>query len=283
MPNLETKFVAADTLVGLPIPEPDLFIKALVEPIEKEIEGCYRSHFTIQRREQKLGLQKKIKELRLKLADAIVNGLGATKNAEVTKKAKHVAEWDPFDPQSSADFFDPHWMFGQKLKDGFDIIIANPPYVVLTKNVADERKRALFLARYEVAEYKCDLYALFIEAGINFLKESGALTYIVPNPWLTQKYFSKLRSFLLRKTSVREVITIEPNVFQAAVVNNAIISTLKITPGHTTSITVSALADIAESKFSSRLTVQQAEWTKLAFVPKSPAPSPNSTLTLPPP
>ncbi|MBP7142517.1 MAG: N-6 DNA methylase [Opitutaceae bacterium] len=262
LPNLETKFVAADTLVGLPIPEPDLFIKALVEPIEKEIEGCYRSHFTIQRREQKLGLQKKIKELRLKLADAIVNGLGATKNAEVTKKAKHVAEWDPFDPQSSADFFDPHWMFGQKLKDGFDIIIANPPYVVLTKNVADERKRALFLARYEVAEYKCDLYALFIEAGINFLKESGALTYIVPNPWLTQKYFSKLRSFLLRKTSVREVITIEPNVFQAAVVNNAIISTLKITPGHTTSITVSALADIAEIKFSSRLTVQQAEWTK---------------------
>jgi adenine-specific DNA-methyltransferase len=262
LPNLETKFVAADTLVGLPIPEPDLFIKALIEPIEKEIEGCYHSHFTVQRREQKLALQKKIKELRLKLADTIVNGLGATKNAEVTKKAKHVAEWDPFDPQSSADFFDSHWMFGQALKDGFDIVIANPPYVVLTKNVADEQKRALFLERYEVAEYKCDLYALFIEAGVRFLKENGTLVYIVPNPWLTQKYFGKLRAFLLQRTSIREVITIEPSVFQAAVVNNAIIATQKSRPSSTGTITVSALADIAEIAFTSRLTVAQAEWMK---------------------
>ena len=44
------------------------------------------------------------------------------------KKAQHVAEWDPFDPQSSADFFDPHWMFGSSLANGFDVIIGNPPY-----------------------------------------------------------------------------------------------------------------------------------------------------------
>ena len=120
---METKFVAADTLIGLPIPEPDLFINALIEPIEKEIERCYHSHFILQRREQKLALQKKIKELRLKLADAIVNGLGAKKNSEITQKARHVADWDPSDPQSSADFFDPHWMFGHASKDGFDIVI----------------------------------------------------------------------------------------------------------------------------------------------------------------
>jgi adenine-specific DNA-methyltransferase len=262
LPNLETKFVAADTLIGLPIPEPDLFIKSLIEPIEKEIEQAYHSHFAIQRRDQKLALQKRIKNLRLRLSDTIVNGLGARKNADITKKARHVAEWDPFDPQSTADFFDPHWMFGRSLSNGFDVVVANPPYVVLTKNIADEQKRAMFLERYEVAEYKCDLYALFIEAGVKFLKEKGVLTYIVPNPWLTQKYFSKLRSFLLRTTCVREIITIEPSVFQAAVVNNAIVSTQRGQPSPTAKIKVCALAAIADIESSSRLTVEQAEWMK---------------------
>jgi len=127
LPNLETKFVAADTLIGLPIPEPDLFIKSLIEPIEKEIEAAYHGHFTIQRRDQKLALQRKIKTLRQKLTDTLLGGLGANKGSEVAKKAQHLAEWDPFDPQSSADFFDPHWMFGRSLSEGFGIVIGNPP------------------------------------------------------------------------------------------------------------------------------------------------------------
>ena len=32
-----------------------------------------------------------------------------------------------FDQNASSPFFDPEWMFG--VKDGFDIVIANPPYV----------------------------------------------------------------------------------------------------------------------------------------------------------
>ncbi len=256
LPNLETKFVAADTLVGLPEMTQSLLIDPRVGEIEKAIETIYHNHFSEQRRDRKLAGQRKVKALRQELAKLLSESLMAP------AKAKHIADWDAFDPQASADFFDPHWMFGQALKDGFDIVIANPPYVVLTKNVADEQKRALFLERYEVAEYKCDLYALFIEAGIKFLKANGTLTYIVPNPWLTQKYFGKLRSFLLRTTSVREVITIEPNVFQSAVVNNAIISTQKEKPSTSTTIRVCALTGIDEIESSSRLTVAQTEWMK---------------------
>ena len=131
LPNLETKFVAANTLIGLPIPEPELFISTLIAPIENEIEAAYHGHFSIQRRDQKLALQKKIKELRAKLAKTLTESLGA----DYSLKAKHIAAWDPFDPQSSADFFDPHWMFGKSLSNGFDIIIGNPPYgATLTGN-----------------------------------------------------------------------------------------------------------------------------------------------------
>ena len=46
--------------------------------------------------------------------------------------AKQFAEWDPYDQNASAPFFDPEWMFG--ISDGFDIVIGNPPYVQLQKS-----------------------------------------------------------------------------------------------------------------------------------------------------
>ena len=213
LPNLETKFVAADTLIGLPIPEPDLFIKALIEPIERDIERCYHSHFTIQRREQKLALQKKIKELRLKLADAIVNGLGATKNAEITKKAKHVAEWDPFDPQSSADFFDPHWMFGQALKGGFDIVIGNPPYVFGGNIGISAKDKKQYKDLYVSGAGKTNLFVIFIERGGQLLREGGLLSYILPNTLLRVTSYDATRRLVLSKYRIEEILDLDVGVF----------------------------------------------------------------------
>ena len=92
LPNLETKFVAANTLIGLPIPEPDLFIRNMIEPIEKEIEQGYHSHFSIRRRDQKIALQKRIKTQRQKLSDTLVDGLGANMSSDVAKKAQLLAD-----------------------------------------------------------------------------------------------------------------------------------------------------------------------------------------------
>jgi adenine-specific DNA-methyltransferase len=215
LPNLETKFVAADTLIGLPIPEPDLFVRSLIEPIEKDIEQAYHSHFAIQRRDQKLALQKRIKSLRLKLSDAIVNGLGAGKNADVTKKARHVAEWDAFDPQATADFFDPHWMFGRSLGGGFDIVVGNPPYLFISN--LDRVVRENYARRFETAEYRFDLYGFFIERAIrDFIPVGGLLTYIIPHTLLSNDSFAKLRKFLLTECSILQVIDIGPSVFSGA-------------------------------------------------------------------
>jgi len=215
LPNLETKFVAADTLIGLPIPEPDLFIKSLIEPIEKEIEQAYHSHFAIQRRDQKLALQKRIKALRLKLSDTIVNGLGAGKNAEVTKKAQHVAEWDAFDPQATADFFDPHWMFGRSVGRGFDIVVGNPPYLFISN--LDRIVRENYARRFDTAEYRFDLYGFFIERAIrDLIPVGGLVTYIIPHTLLSNDSFAKLRKFLLTECSILQVIDIGPSVFSGA-------------------------------------------------------------------
>ncbi|MEI7732865.1 MAG: Eco57I restriction-modification methylase domain-containing protein [Verrucomicrobiota bacterium] len=208
LPNLETKFVAADTLIGLPIPEPDLFITTLIAPIEKEIEDAYHGHFSIQRRDQKLALQKKIKVLRLKLADTIVNGLGAKQNADITQKARHVAEWDPFDPQSTADFFDPHWMFGQSLKDGFDIVIGNPPYLRIQGIQQTNPKAAeYYKEHYSAATGSFDLYVIFMERGMQLIGNNGILSFINPDKWVNASFGQGIRRFAIDHRNVHKLIS----------------------------------------------------------------------------
>lgn len=225
LPNLETKFVAANTLIGLPIPEPDLFIRNLIEPIEKEIEQGYHNHFSIQRRDQKIALQKRIKTLRQKLSDTLLEGLGANKNSDVAKKAQLLADWDAFDPQASADFFDPHWMFGRSLADGFDIVIGNPPYVFARDSAAKgitQAAKDYYYANYSLAEYQVNLYPIFIEAGSRALTKQGVLCFITPNNWLTINTNRKLRQFVLSQSKV-SILNFYARVFASADVDAAIV------------------------------------------------------------
>jgi hypothetical protein len=57
---------------------------------------------------------------------------GLRGHADMTAK---LTTWDPFS-HKSADWFDPEWMFG--IKDGFDVVIANPPYDVYQGEKKDE-------------------------------------------------------------------------------------------------------------------------------------------------
>ena len=208
LPNLETKFVAADTLIGLPIPEPDLFLKSLIEPIEKEIEAAYHGHFTIQRRDQKLALQRKIKTLRQKLTDTLLGGLGANKGSEVAKKAQHLAEWDPFNPQSTADFFDPHWMFGQALKNGFDIVIGNPPYLRIQGIQQTNPKAAdYYKEHYTSATGSFDLYVIFMERGMQLIGKAGILNFINPDKWVNASFGKGIRRFAVSQQNVHKLIS----------------------------------------------------------------------------
>ena len=45
---------------------------------------------------------------------------------EGVAEAKRIAQWDAYDPNAVARFFEAKYMFG--VKDGFDIVIGNPPY-----------------------------------------------------------------------------------------------------------------------------------------------------------
>jgi type I restriction-modification system DNA methylase subunit len=210
LPNLETKFVAANTLIGLP----EMAQMALVDPrvyeIEKDIETLYHNHFSEQRRDRKLAGQRKVKALRQELAKLLSESLMAP------AKAKHIADWDAFDPQASADFFDPHWMFGSKLAGGFDIVIGNPPYGAEIPS----HLRQVIAGLYSHQNNPADSYLLFIEKAHNLLRPMGLVSYIVSNTWLPSLTFQKIRRFLTSEFTWQNILVVRTKVFSAVVDTN---------------------------------------------------------------
>lgn len=78
---------------------------------------------------------------------------------------------------------------------GFDIVIANPPYIQLQ---AEKGRLSLF---YSNSGYKTffrtgDIYCLFFELGNILLKNNGTLSFIVPNTWLQSITFDSFRLYL---------------------------------------------------------------------------------------
>jgi adenine-specific DNA-methyltransferase len=198
LPNLETKFVVADTLFGLPEMDQMDLVDPRVNQIEAEIELLYHRHFSIQRRDQKLAIQMKLIELRKELGQVLAQSLGSS------AKAQHIADWDPFDSQSTSDFFDPHWMFGRALGEGFNIVTGNPPYqsAIEHKKTKGKEYRDQVKDLFDSATGTWDLYVPFFEAGIDFLHPSGILSYISPNKYLSGSYGKGLRQYILNNCRI---------------------------------------------------------------------------------
>jgi type I restriction-modification system DNA methylase subunit len=105
---------------------------------------------------------------------------------------------------------------------GFDAVIGNPPYSA--KQSSDNKYLASF---YKTVEYKCDLFAFFIERGLHILKENGHLGFIIPVSWMTNLYFKKLREHLIISKSLSEINLIDGLVFDSANIDTNIITLIK--------------------------------------------------------
>lgn len=122
LPNLEAKFVAANTLIGLVKKDASLFDSAEIKAKENELKIAKHKIFGAKTVKTKRKYKNIVNDLRQEIADMLYAN-GAVENDE----ARQLASWDMFDQNASSPFFDPEWMFG--VKDGFDIVIGNPPYV----------------------------------------------------------------------------------------------------------------------------------------------------------
>ena len=192
LPNLETRFVAANTLLGLGNLQMSL---AQTDSLQQELNTNRERHFHATARQQKLACRKKDKELRDKLA-AKLQWAGMSDD-----DAEKIAHWDPYDQNASADWFDSEYMFG--VKEGFDVVIGNPPYKQVRKGV----HAANYFPYAEGKDRgKQNLYKLFVEQSYNLCKKHGLATLIVQSSLLCDLSSAATRQLLLDHTQLKHII-----------------------------------------------------------------------------
>jgi hypothetical protein len=86
---------------------------------------------------------------------------------------------------------------------GFDVVVANPPYV--RQEWISEFKPYL-QQHYRAYDGTADLYVYFYELGINLLKPGGRLCFIVTNKWMKAGYGEPLRRFFGESAWVESVV-----------------------------------------------------------------------------
>lgn len=207
MPNLETKFVAANTLIALDKPQQMTLMAGDVERLEKELASIRHKIFFTRKYSAKKALKKKEKEKREELQTALTQS-GFSKNV-----AGQIAGWNPFDPMQSAKFFDPETMFG--FGGGFDVVVGNPPYVSV-KAIPDTYKK-IYSKCYIAGEGRFNLFTLFIEKGYKLLNSCGSLTFIIPEGIYSNIEYRHIRKLLLEKTRINRICLFSNRVFDASV------------------------------------------------------------------
>ena len=212
LPNLETKFVAANSLIAKKRQTcHSLFENPEIEPTKQALTEIRHEHFAAKTANRKSTLRQKDKELREKLARLL-----AEDKDFAPADAKQLAEWNPYDQNAVADFFDPEWMFG--VSDGFDIVIGNPPYL----RIQDLRKANNELADYLSKMYKSatgsfDLYVTFVERGLKLVKPTGVIYYIMPVKWTNSSFGKGLRNLCYEKSFMSSIINfVAYQVFEAS-------------------------------------------------------------------
>ena len=143
-------------------------------------------------------------------------------------------------------FFDWHMMFNDVFsrpsKEGFDIVIGNPPYVSaptqLDNNILKKQRQDIVeCKKFKTLNEKWDLYVPFMELGLQLLAEKGIFTMIVPYPLSNQKYAKKLRKLITEKTCILEIADLNgTKIFENATVSNCIPILRKDKPAESLSI-----------------------------------------------
>ncbi len=204
LPHLETKFVAANTLISLK----DhgqlslIFEDPKITEFRKELKNLYKRHFKIKNRTEKKRLQERAEKIRSQIRELLLQ------KGWASEEAKKLAEFDIFDQTASADWFDPEWMLG--VENGFDIVIGNPPYGnIFSKDKNKEHNTLAFIKEKYPYSTLSDISSPFIEKGVELLRVNGSLFFVITYAITFNKYFSKNRELIYRSFRKSKIYTFD--------------------------------------------------------------------------
>jgi methylase of polypeptide subunit release factors len=220
LPNLDFKFVCANSLIDLGL---DAFIQeskgtlheGFTQKLVKDLKDLETLRTNFFNPTLASSQKEQLKSVYFEKRDKVIVDIEAAHDPILKQIAQKIKHWNPFDDSKPSLFFSPTWMFG--IDKGFDVVIGNPPYVLLQEKIKNEIELNYFKDHYDSASYKVDLYHLFLEKGVNLLKENSSLCFITPSNFLSNNYNKLLRNFLVRRTTPKAIINITESVFEASV------------------------------------------------------------------
>ena len=174
----------------------------------KELRSLQKEYFNEQNRKKKKDLREKIEKIEWDLIE------------ETLKEQRHEEAMEKlglYKKSKSKPFFLWKLYFAevfQRDNPGFDVVIANPPYVFGgNKGISNEDKKS-FKRNFFSGTKKINLFTIFIEHGISLLRQKGFLTYITPNTLLRVTSYSNIREFLIKNTTLLEIMDLDVGVFE---------------------------------------------------------------------
>lgn len=170
--------------------------------LQKIVSQLLSSYYSCSDHERKVKLQQEI-------SDTINKQLEAQAyNPEILRelRAINLAENNKF-------FLWHTWfsdVFSRDDKEGFDIVIGNPPYVVTNKR------------DYPKYKWNSDLYKMFYELGIDLLMNfSGHLCFITPKFWMLNLEDEQMRKTFSCNLEIKQIAFCNP--FETAVTENTVV------------------------------------------------------------
>jgi len=240
LPNLDYKIVCGNSLLGFPETWGS-------SPIEKEIETLMDGYFSITNTEEKRALKAKI---------------------DKKVKSRYTNSEKIFGYKINFDF---KTVFSKVFrgKGGFDIVIANPPYVRQEK--IKDQKPFLRKAGFKTFNSTSDLYTYFYEKSYQILESEGFSCFISSNKWMRAKYGEKLRKFFKEKTTLKQIIDFNGyKVFEATVDTNILLFQKTKPSGNIVNILniqsdFTPATDITDYFNSHRLKMKQSDFDSNCF------------------
>ena len=183
------------------------FDKKLIQVKMDELNQCIEEFITEAQRSKKQSLKARIDNLKWELIEAtLLENRMNGKLEEVARLRKHnIRPYFVWKLEFSEVFQD---------KEGFDIVIANPPYLESrSKEFSDKDKvqyqahlKKVWGASSSLIPRGSDLMMYFYPKALEILNANGSACFITENSWLDTDYGDKCQEFLLKRSNFRAVV-----------------------------------------------------------------------------
>ena len=231
LPNLDFKFVCANTLMQAPEQSSDETDKLFGDDFQEKLTIAVDKYFSSSG-ETKRSANNEIHKLidakvdeKLKHLQSLVsyNGdrkmeaiLASTRKDDIREHTRILTLWSSYKnvfENKPVGFFD-HKYFFPSVKDGFDVVIANPPYGLINKK--QNKHTSITIDEFDFGKLKesypdatggmINIFRFFILRSIDLLKEGGVFCEIFPLSFTGDLSMKNLRANIFRN---HKIISIE--------------------------------------------------------------------------